>query len=85
MRQTLQKAGLDDSKYASHSFQIGVAMSAAACDLQNSLIKTLGHWESEAYTLYIRTLRETLYQVSHQLVEVGIKDWSEQCVWQEES
>ena len=46
VRKSLQKAGLDQSKYAGYSFQSGAATEAAACGLEDSLIKTLGRWES---------------------------------------
>ena len=36
----------------------GAATMAASCRLQDSLIKTLGRWESAAYTMYIRMPRE---------------------------
>ena len=48
IREALTKAGLNAGEYAGHrgSYQQG---------LQDSLIKTLGRWQSSAYTLYIRT------------------------------
>ena len=64
----LQAAGVESSKYAGHSFRIGAATTAALCGLQDSLIKTLGRWESSAYTLYIRTPRHTLCAVAQSLV-----------------
>ena len=42
-------AGIDPSRYAGHSFRVGVATTAALRGLQDSLIKTLGRWESSAY------------------------------------
>ena len=64
----LQAAGIDLEKYLGHSFHIGAASTAAQQELQDSLIKTLGRWESMAYTLYIHTPRETLCTVSRVLV-----------------
>ena len=57
--------GIDAS---GHSFQIGAATTAAACGLPESLIKTLGRWESSAYMLYIRTPQSTLCAVAQKLV-----------------
>ncbi len=69
LRRALRAAGLDDSNFAGHSFRIGAATTAAACGLPDSLIKTLGRWESAAYTLYIKTPRELLCSVAGKLVE----------------
>jgi len=68
VRRALQTAGVDSSQYAGRSFHIGAATTAALCEIQDSLIKTLGRWESSAYTLYIRTPRTTLCSISHRLV-----------------
>ena len=48
-------AGFNPTLYAGHSFWIGVATMVAQCGLPDSLIKTLGRWQSSAYTVYIRT------------------------------
>ena len=63
VRSALQRAGIDHSRYSGHSFRIGAATTAALRGLPDSLIKTLGRWESAAYTVYIRTPRETLCSV----------------------
>ena len=68
VRQAMQVSGLDDKLYSGHSFRIGAATTAASCGLQDSLIKTLGRWESAAYTIYIRTPRTELCGVAAKLV-----------------
>ena len=60
VRGALTEAGLDASKFAGHSFRIGAATTAAARWVEDSLIKTLGRWESSAYLLYVRIPRERL-------------------------
>ena len=69
MRTALRSAGLDHSRYAGHSFRIGAATTAARQGLPDSLIKTLGRWESSAYMLYIRTPQETLCGVARLLTQ----------------
>lgn len=69
MRVALDSVGIESQKYAGHSFRIGAATTAAQCGLPDSLIKTLGRWESAAYTLYVRTPRETLCAVAQSLVQ----------------
>ena len=51
--QVLSSVGVDCSSYSGHSFQIGAATTAARMGVSDSLIKTLGHWESSAFMLYI--------------------------------
>ena len=67
IRAALRACGIDHTLYAGHSFRVGAATTAAARGLQDSLIKTLGRWESSAYTLYIRTPRATLISVAGSL------------------
>jgi len=69
MRAALQQTGIDARKYAGHSFRIGAATTAAQCGLPDSLIKTLGRWESAAYTVYIRTPKEKLCSVAGSLIK----------------
>ena len=69
MQGALQQAGVDAQRYAGHSFRIGAATTAACCGLPDSLIKTLGRWESAAYTVYIRTPKEKLCLVANSLVQ----------------
>ena len=54
--QVLSSVGVDCSSYSGHSFRIGAATMAARMGVSDSLIKTLGHWESSAFMLYTRTL-----------------------------
>ncbi len=67
LRKALQAAGFDPKQFAGHSFRKGAATTAAACGMQDSLIKTLGRWESAAYSIYIETSRKTLCTASRTL------------------
>ena len=69
LRAALRSAGVEADHYAGHSFRIGAATTAAAHGLPDSLIKTLGRWESAAYLLYIRTPQSTLRGVASSLVK----------------
>ncbi len=69
LRTALAEAGVDAREYAGHSFRIRAASTAAISGMPESLIKTLGRWESAAYMLYIRTPRTVLCSVARQLVK----------------
>jgi len=68
VRAALSEAGFAAKNYADHSFSIGAATTAAQQGLQDSLIKTLGRWQSSAYTRYIRIRRDTITKVARALV-----------------
>ena len=54
VKAALTKAGIDSSHYSGHSFRSGAATTAASKGINDSTIKMLGRWKSEAYQLYIR-------------------------------
>ena len=67
LREALGSTGVDVSCYSGHSFRIGAATTAASVGIEDSLIKTLGRWESAAYLLYVRVPRDKLASVSKRL------------------
>ena len=60
VRAALARTELDQQKYCGHSFRIGAASTAASKGIEDSIIKTLGRWESTAYLRYVRIPREQL-------------------------
>lgn len=66
----MEETGYPASRFAGHSFRIGAATTTGRCGVPESLIKTLGRWESSAYMCYMRKSPETLQAVSRILVEV---------------
>ena len=69
IRNALSRAGVDQSRYYTHSFRIGAATTAAVKGMEDSLIKTLGRWESTAYLQYVRIPRSQLSVVSNRLIQ----------------
>ena len=49
----LKQSSINLVHYSGHGFRISTATTAAACGLEDSLIQTLGRWESTAYLRYI--------------------------------
>ena len=54
LREALSDLGLDPLQFAGHSLRIGDATSAAEKGLEDSTIRALGRWRSDAYHRYIR-------------------------------
>ena len=71
LRSILESVGLPQSAYAGHSFRIGAATTAALAGLEDSLIQKMGRWNSSAFLVYIRTLKEQLAAVAKQLVTLN--------------
>lgn len=67
VREALQQAGFDQSRYCGHSFRIGAATTAAKKGMEDSVIKTLGRWNSVAYLQYVKIPREQLASFSNLL------------------
>ena len=68
VRECLKAGGVNEALYCGHSFRIGAATTAAKKGLEDSLIQTLGRWQSSAYLRYIKLPRESLSAISKLLV-----------------
>jgi hypothetical protein len=64
IRDILSRAGVDATGYKGHSFRIGAATTAAACGLNEGLIKALGRWSSCAYQVYIKIPPQELANIA---------------------
>ena len=70
IRAALRPYDIEVNNYSGHSFRIGAATAASAAGVEDSMIKTLGRWQSSAYQSYVRIPRENLAAVSKKLSEV---------------
>ena len=67
LRTLLECLSIPAELYASHSFRIGAATTAAKAGLSPWLIQTLGRWPSNCFSLYIRTPSSILQKVPEML------------------
>ena len=65
---TLKKAGLDDSKFNTHIFSIGTAISAKAVGILDVYIQLLGQWKSSAFQGYIH---QDTHSCPHRIVKAA--------------
>lgn len=70
LRQALSRMGLDPSSFAGHSLRIGAATSAATSGMEDSTIRALGRWRSNAYHRYIRRPSSDLAAASTSLASL---------------
>ena len=64
VRAALSSIGYDPTHYAGHSFRIGAASTAAERGVEDSTIKALGRWKSEAFQTYIKMPRDKLASIA---------------------
>ena len=60
LKKVLSAARVDCRLYSGHSFRNRAATTAAMQGLEDSTIKMLGRWKSEAFQAYLKTPREHL-------------------------
>jgi len=59
----LRAPSLPQDQYAGHTFRIGAETAAALAEVEDSIIQTLGRWQSVAFLQYIRMPNERLAAV----------------------
>ena len=69
VQKALEAAGVDHRRYTGHSFRSGAATTAARRGIEETTIKMLGRWKSNAFQLYIKTPRNQLAAYSHRLAQ----------------
>ena len=67
VRRALDEAGASSAGISGHSFRIGAATTAAEQGIEDSTIKDLGRWRSNAYQRYIRRDRANLAGLAEKL------------------
>lgn len=72
LRTLLRSIGADSTSFASHSFRIGAATTAAAAGLPVWQIQAMGRWSSDCYTRYIRLSPATLASASAALANATL-------------
>ena len=60
VQKALEAAGMEALDFNGHSFRIGAATTAAARGMEDSMLKTLGRWQSDAYQRYVKIPRQEL-------------------------
>ena len=60
IRSILQLLGLLQFDYAGHSFRIGAATTVATAGVEDSMIQTLGSWQSAEFLQYICNFPDSL-------------------------
>ena len=68
IREALAAIGYKKEQFSGHSFRVGAATTAAALKIEDSVIKTLGRWESSAY---VRIPKQELKGMSQELAKFG--------------
>ena len=69
IRDALSRAGVDRSRYCTHSFWIRAATTAPVKGIEDFLTKISGRWESTVYLQYVRIPRSHLSVVSNRLIQ----------------
>ena len=72
VRQALQSANIPAHLYSGHSFRIGAATTAASAGIADSVIQTLGRWQSSAYLLYVKLRPDHLANLSSTMAQCPI-------------
>ena len=68
VKSALSASGISPDQYSGHSFRVGAATAAAEAGLEDSTVRLLGRWSSDAFLRYVRTPRDSLAAFSSAIV-----------------
>ena len=68
LKNHLESAGIDASRYSSHSFHRGGATWAFRSGLAPELVQILGDWQSDAYRKYVKLDVHDRFQLAEKMV-----------------
>jgi len=71
----LSRAGLDQSQFASDSFRIGAATTAAAAGIPVWMIKSSGCWTSNVYLSYIHRSPSLTPTINKLMAQTNQSPW----------
>ena len=74
IRRIVQLCGEDPSEYGTHSLRIGGATALFAAGADMTVIRTMGRWSSDIYSLYVRACLERCCDWSRRAGSVAVTD-----------
>ena len=72
IRNALQAVGLPYQCFTGHSFQISATTTAAKADLEDSVIRNLGRWKSNAFLSYIKHQKSSWHNMPPSLLTLSL-------------
>ena len=80
LRSLMDAIGLDGSKYGAHSCRIGGATALAFLHADETTIKTLGRWKSDAYLMYVRECKSEHRRWAQSVCDARVDTYEADCL-----